>query len=199
MCVYLDDGITREDALELLASWDSEAPMYGLYINPLSFEAHPRAGFFHTDIMSDVTSIPLREGCDRVLYFVNRTAWDYLYASFPNPVLWPMPEVLGETDDDTMTHSFVVAKRDGLIGLWLSPYSVTRHELYHLLGGCPHALLRDRCYERIAELKRRSPSGFFPSWSSDGQLFTTREQVNDALASAVELPPLVASARPQAP
>lgn len=186
VCVYLDDGISEGDARELLSSWDSEAPLYGLYINPVLFQPHPRSGFSHGEILDDVAAIPLQSKCDRVLYFANRNAWDYLYANFPNPVMWPLPEVLGEVDDSTMTHGFVVAKADSLNGLLFSPYRVTRHELYHLLGGCPHALSLDRCYDRIALLKGAPVQNFFPSESADGRVFTRRQEVNRELAS---LPP----------
>lgn len=126
VCVYLDRGIDEQQARSLLSSWDSKAPLYGLYIKPIMFADHPRVGFFHDDILDDVSSIPLAITCDRVLYFSNRNVWDYAYANLPNPVLWPMPEVLGEVDDSTMTHGFVVAQPDSINGLMISPSHVTR-------------------------------------------------------------------------
>src|SRR5215472_12490967 len=37
LCVFLDQGITEARARELLSSWDSEAPKYGLTVEPVSF------------------------------------------------------------------------------------------------------------------------------------------------------------------
>lgn len=184
LCVYLDDGVTEAQARYLLSSWDSEAPLYGLYLNPISFQEHPRLGFFHDQILADVSSIPLNGKCDRVMYFANRNAWDFAFANFPNPILWPVPEVLGEVDDATMSHGFVAAYPDSINGLIFNPYHVTRHELYHLLGSCPHALVMDQCYDRIAELKANSHPDFFASESEDGILFTRRDEVNDTLLAA---------------
>ena len=181
LCVYLDKDVSRGDAESLLSSWDSEAPLYGLYLNPVSFNTLPRRGFTHDAILSQVKHIPLSGKCDRIVYFAGRNWMDYLYANFPNPVLWPMPEVLGEVDDDTMTHGFIVARRDSVNGLLMSPSSVTVHELYHLLAGCPHAITMDSCYDRIAALKHQADPTFFPSESSDGRIFLNRSAVNLAL------------------
>ena len=182
VCVYLDDGVSRSQAEYLLSSWDSEAPQYGLYIRPLLFEEHLRHGYLHSEIIADVKRIPLGEQCDRVLYFVGRTAGDYAYAMFGFPLVLAMPEVLGEVDDETMTHGFVVARRDSLNGLFFSPYDVTRHELYHLLGSCPHSWSLDDCYDSIKSHKDTAQGrDFFPSRSLDGRSYLTRAAVNQRL------------------
>src|SRR5437588_11966217 len=47
LCVQLDDGVTEADARQLISSWNSEVPRYGLYVTPISFEHHSRSDFFH--------------------------------------------------------------------------------------------------------------------------------------------------------
>jgi hypothetical protein len=79
--------------------------------------------------------------------------------------------------------------------LLLSPYSVTRHEIYHLLG-CKQHFDMPACYAEIAALKRRKrelvADGFFrrigeqllyPTWDnlSDAML-VSRAAVNQVVA-----------------
>jgi hypothetical protein len=150
MCVYLDDGITSKEATDLLESWADEASIYNLYIRPASFGHLRRGGFFHSEILDQVTRIPLGRSCDRVLYFVNRSLGDVAYGLASAAT--GLPEVLGEVDDVTLTHGFVFARSASVNQLVMTPSIVTRHELFHLLG-CPQHFDMQDCYRRIESLK----------------------------------------------
>lgn len=187
VCVYLDKGVTKDDAMALMqTSIDEDSKYYNLNVVPEGFDTIERPGFFHDQILKTIASIPLTGHCDRVFYFAHRNAADYLYAAAPLVTGLPLPEVLGEVDDPTMTHGFAYAENDGPASLLLGgPSAITRHEFYHLIGSCPHSLTLDECYQRIATLKHAAvedSDGFFPSMSEDAQhLFKTRNQVNVAL------------------
>jgi hypothetical protein len=189
LCVYLDDGLTRADAVSLLDSWNNEADIYNLYLEPVSFHHMSRAGFFHDQILDQVSRIPLGPSCDRVLYFVNRNLGDVIYGLASLSI--GLPEILGEVDDPTLTHGYVVARRASVNQLVMTPSSVTEHELFHLLG-CPSHFDMPDCYRRIHNLKlaeeKLRASGYFkqvgeqpfyPTFASgtDGML-VSRTQVN---------------------
>jgi hypothetical protein len=189
MCVYLDDGVTRADAVSLLDSWNGEAGIYNLYLDPVSFHHMSRAGFFHNQILDQVTSIPLGPSCDRVIYFVNRNLGDVLYGLASVGI--GLPEILGEVDDPTLTHGYVVARFASPNQLVMTPSGVTEHELFHLLG-CPTHYDMPDCYRRIHNLKlaerklqasgyfqRLGEAPFYPTFASgtDGMLLS-RAQVN---------------------
>ncbi len=196
LCVYLDEGVTESRTRELLSSWDSEAPRYALAVKPVSFRTLPRAGFFHGGIIREVQAQMLAPDCDRNLYFVGRGAGDFLWGDLAAVAL-PLPEVLGEVDDATLTSGFVVATAISPNQLLLSPYDATRHELFHLLG-CKQHYDMPACYTEIAALKRRKreleAQGFFrrigeqpfyPTWEnlSDAML-VSRGAVNRILTSS---------------
>ncbi len=188
LCVLLDRGITREYADQLLDSWSSEAPKYGLYLTPVSYQEMPRSGFTHAGIMNQLEQLSLPDRCDRMIYFVNRGPSDYLYSLAA--VSLGLPEVFGEVDDPTLTRGFVVADISSPIQLAMTPGSITRHEIYHLLGCSQHFNMSD-CYRRIHDLKQveaklqaenyygtgRQP--FYPTWAggTDAMLLSA-EQVN---------------------
>ncbi len=194
LCVFLDDGVTPARARELLGSWDSEAPKYALAVRPVSFQTLPRRGFFHGGIVRQVQAQRLGPACDRNLYFVGRNAGDFLWGDMAAVAL-PLPEVLGEVDDATLTSGFVVATAISLNQLLLSPYNATRHELYHLMG-CKQHYDMPACYEEIAALKRRErqlvEDGFFrrigekpfyPTWDNlSDSMIVSRSAVNQILA-----------------
>ncbi|HVA79593.1 MAG TPA: hypothetical protein VNF29_01580 [Candidatus Binataceae bacterium] len=150
LCVLLDDGITRGDADALLRSWNDQAKIYSLYLEPVSYQQFPRIGFFHSEILDQVSQVPLGNSCDRVLYFVNRNVGDVAFGLISTAV--GVPEVLGEVDDATLTHGYVVARRATINQLVMSPSGVTQHELFHLLG-CPEHFNMPDCYARIHNLK----------------------------------------------
>jgi hypothetical protein len=188
LCVYLDDGITRDDAQTLLTSWDEEARIYGLYIQPVAYAHMTRQGFFHSSILEQVDQIPLGPSCDRVLYFVNRDVGDYAFGLFAASV--GVPEILGEVDDPTLTHGYVVARRASLNQIVMTPYGVTRHELFHLLG-CPEHFDMPDCYLRIHDLKlareeliasgyyaRKHEKPFYPTYAAHTHsMLVSRQQV----------------------
>jgi hypothetical protein len=150
LCVYLDDGITQQDAQGLLDSWNDEAPLYELYVRPVSFTRMPRDGFFHTAILEQVNQIPLGPSCDRILYFVNRNAGDYAFGLVAAAM--GVPEILGEVDDPTLTHGYVVARRASVNQMIMTPYDVTRHELFHLMGLLPADSRPKTCARKLAGL-----------------------------------------------
>lgn len=89
-------------------------------------------------------------------------------------------------NDDTHTHGFVVAATASLT------HAVTGgageslvHEGYHLLG-CGHWSW-PRCYQQIATLRAvaldnaREGRDFVPALTPDGEIFRTREAVNETL------------------
>lgn len=196
LCVFLDDGVSERRARELLSSWDSEAPKYGLAIQPVSFQPMARSGFFHGSIVKQVQARTLSPACDRNLYFVGRNAGDFLWGDLA-ALAMPLPEVLGEVDDATLTSGFVVATAISPNQLLLSPYTVTRHELYHLIG-CKQHFDMPACYEEIAALKRRerelAADGFFrhvreepfyPTWDNlSADMLVTRGAVNQVLTAS---------------
>jgi len=195
LCVLLDRGITESRARELLSSWDSEAPKYALAVEPVSFQPLARSGFFHSSIVRQVQSQTLAPACDRKLYFVGRNPGDFLWGDLAALAL-PLPEVLGEVDDATLTSGFVVAVAISPNQLLLSPYAVTRHELYHLLG-CKQHFDMPACYAQIAALKQRKrqlvADGFFrrigeqpfyPTWDNLGEtMLVSRAAVNETFAT----------------
>lgn len=190
MCVYLDDGLTADDANALLDSWNDQAPIYNLYIKPVSYQHMTRTGFFHSGILEQVRNIPLGSSCDRVLYFVNRNVGDAAYGLMA--LATGAPEVLGEVDDETLTHGYVVARRATINQLVMTPSSVTQHELFHLLG-CPAHFDMADCYERIHNLKlaekkldaqgyyqEKGEESFYPTFASrTDSMLVSREQVSE--------------------
>jgi hypothetical protein len=195
LCVYLDRGITADRARELLSSWDSEAPKYRLAVTPVSFQPLARDGFFHSSIVRQIESRTLAPDCDRNLYFVNRNVEDFVWGDLA-AAAFPLPEILGEVEDATLTSGFVVATMISFNQLLLSPYAVTRHELYHLLG-CKQHFDMPACYAQIAALKERErqlrASGFFrkigeqpfyPTWDDlTDAMLTSRIAVSQKLAA----------------
>jgi hypothetical protein len=155
----------------------------------------PRDGFFHGSIVRQVQSQMLSPDCDRNLYFVGRNAEDFLWGDLAAVAL-PLPEVLGEVDDRTLTSGFVVATAISFNQLLLSPYTVTRHELYHLIG-CKQHYDMPACYTEIAALKlrerelvangffrRNSEPPFYPTWDDLGDaMLVSRAAVNQTLGT----------------
>jgi len=188
LCVELDDGVTEADARQLIGSWNSEAPRYGLYVTPVSFEHHSRNGFFHWQIMHDIEQIPLKAPCDRLMFFANRNFGDFLYGIAG--LATGVPEVLGEVDDTTLTHGFVYAKIATPNQLLIPPSAATRHEMYHLLG-CGQHFNMPACYVELQYLKSaskvmsetadesRPEDHFFPTYANrTASLVLTRDDAN---------------------
>ena len=194
LCVYLDDGLTPDDANRLLESWNEEARIYKLYLVPVSYDHMSRTGFFHQQIISQVTQIPLGPSCDRILYFVNADLGDVAYGIAS--VTIGLPQVLGEVDDPTLTHGYVLARVASLVQLAMTPARVTEHELFHLLG-CPAHFNMPDCYSRVSKLKlakqqlerrgyyaRAGERPFYPTFASgSGGMLLLRSQVNSYSAA----------------
>jgi hypothetical protein len=188
--VYLDKGVSEKRARELMAQWKGEdAGLYGIDLEPTGFDPMPRDfGMFHNSLLDQVDAIPLRGNDDRVFYFVNQRARDYIYSYmgiFPLGLI--PPEVLGEVDDPTMTHGWVWAHAESLPSFILPPDYTTWHELYHLIGSCPHGDdmgAPGGCYDHIHTLKTTPTTNeFFASMSADGNhLYRSRAEVNARLA-----------------
>jgi hypothetical protein len=201
-CVYLDKGVTPSDANRLLASWnETEADKYQLYINPMAYDLKVREGFTRGSIDLEMAQMSLHGKCDRAIWFVNRTPADYAYGTALTMAALtgvPIPEILGETDDPTLTRVYVYTKADSFNGVILRPWRVTRHELYHALGCAKHYDMPD-CYERIRTLKARrdhlvaeqyfagiGEPPFYPTFK-DGSYETldSRKDVDQHLSSAI--------------
>lgn len=188
VCVYLDDGVSREQAANLMSDWttkDAVGAYYRMDVVPEGFWRLPRRGFLHNAIMDEVAHIPLHGNCDRVFYFANHSAGDYLYANLPIVVGVFPPEVMGEVEDATMTHGFAFAEADSLVTGLMGTQHAVWHEFYHLLGSCPHSFTLKQCYARISMLKRmNSEDGFYPSMNLPGNgVFLSRAEVNQTLAN----------------
>ncbi|HYB90832.1 MAG TPA: hypothetical protein VEC38_07290 [Candidatus Binataceae bacterium] len=189
LCVYLDDGLAPSDATSLIDTWSGQARIFKLYVEPVSFQHMSRAAFFNSGILEQVNSIPLGPSCDRMIYFVNRNAGDVAYGLAS--IGLGLPEVLGEVDDPTLTHGYVVARRATVTQLLMSPSDVTEHELFHLLG-CPDHFNMPGCYERIHNLKlaeeklkqdgyfkKVGEAPFYPTFASHTEsMLLSRAQVN---------------------
>lgn len=188
LCVLLDNGITRDDANTLLRSWNDEAKIYNLYLDPVSYQKFPREGFFHGEILDQVSQVPLGKSCDRILYFVNRNVADVAFGVISTTV--GVPEVLGEVDDATLTHGYVVARRATLNQLIMSPSGVTQHELFHLLG-CPEHFDMPDCYARIHNLKmaeeKLKAQGYFNSHGEQPFYPTFASRTDSMLVSRAQV------------
>lgn len=196
LCVYLDDGITVADADRLLRSWDSEAPKYGLSVEPVCAGRLHRDGFFYWQIAEQLRRTAIPDSCDRMLYFVNRGPADFAYAVLAAAA--GLPEVLGYVDDATLTRGFVVARFGSLNQIVLTPAVITRHELYHLLG-CGGHFDMPSCYRNLRALKlaaaelaeneyfgRLGEEPIFPTFHDGGPLLLTRRsQVNSGASTSV--------------
>lgn len=180
VCVLQAEGVSDARVAELIVAARRELAPYGIGVAVPWIRPWERQGFGHEALFEDIVRRPLEPPCDRLLAFVGRDARDFLWGL-------ALPEVLGQVDDATHTRGFVVATRASLNQLFLPPAKVTVHEFYHLLG-CPHSGSLDKCYARIAGLKRATRPGadFFPGVDAQGRWLLTREETNELLrASAV--------------
>lgn len=190
LCLYLDDGVSDEQARELIEeAWQEEADLFGLNVAVASITRWPRPAFTVNGILEGLQRELLGPGCDRVLALVGRHVGDALWGLF-------LPEVLGAVNDETLTHGYAVVQRATVNQLLSSPTDVVRHELYHLLG-CDTHFSMPRCYEQIARLKRwkqDNRSDFYPAWDLLGQqMLTSHGEVNARLNAAT--PPSSITAR----
>ena len=179
LCVYVDDGVSEGFARALVEeAWRDEALLYGLNVTVAKVQPWSRPAFRYTGIMEALVRERLEAPCDRILALVGRNvadfAWNFL----------PLPEVLGAVDDETLTHGYAVARRATLNQLFASPASITRHEIYHLIG-CDEHFEMEHCYKQISELKQwkhAHESDFFPAFDAvRKEILRSREAVNARL------------------
>jgi hypothetical protein len=154
-CVYLDEGVSREDADQLLGWWNNrEAAWYKLQFVPVSYEPLERDAqqFFYFQISAQLQAVARPDRCVKQMWFVSRSFGDLLYSGAANVL--GLPEVMGWTDDATRTKAWVYANRTpDLNQLVMSPGAATRHEMYHLVG-CDHFdLAMGNCYAAIENFK----------------------------------------------
>jgi hypothetical protein len=154
-CVYLDEGVTRQDADRLLGWWNSrEANWYKLEFLPASYEPLKREGneFFFFQIAAKLQAVKRPDRCLKQIWFVSRNLTDVMYGGAAN--ILGLPEVVGWTDDQTRTKAWSYANvTPDLNQLVMSPGVATRHEMYHLLG-CDHFDVgMGHCYAAIREFK----------------------------------------------
>jgi len=192
-CVYASEGISKERTEKFFAGWnEKEATKYQLYARIASFQIYERKNFFHSGILKNIMEIPIPDECDRVLALISRNVGDVIWG------LTALPEVLGEVNDETLTHGFVVGKMGSLNQLLMSPRKGFLHELFHFFS-CGHAILKSDCYQMIKSLKDvavqvREQNGYerfgvkpyFPSKGVNAPIFIFREQVNGTLKNLLK-------------
>lgn len=153
VCTWRDHGVAASEVQDWLEAWNSKhQEEVGLTLVPIDKGELPRNGFTHTAIAEAFEKqVSLSGDCDREMYFVGRNAGDFLYGVLAVTTI-PLPETLGETDDQTLTHAFVVARSATVMNVVFPPASVAEHEIWHLLG-CKQHYSWDRCYAQIEALK----------------------------------------------
>jgi hypothetical protein len=154
-CVYLDEGVRREDADRLMGWWNKrEGNWYKLDFVAASYEPlkRDRDEFFFFQIGSKLQAMKRPDRCIKQIWFVSRNLSDLLYGGAANVL--GLPEVVGWTDDDTRSKAWTYANVvPDLNQLVMSPGIATRHEMYHLLG-CDHFDVQmASCYEEIRNFK----------------------------------------------
>lgn len=178
-CLLLDEGITEQAARDLIdEAWRDEGALYGLTIKVVSVRPWKRPAFTMQGIVEALLRQPLRPECDRVFALIGRHFGDVVWG------LLGLPEVLGAVDDNTGTHGYAVIQRASVNQAFMSPASVVRHEIYHLLG-CGEHFNMSSCYARISAMKRRKRLegiDFFPAWDGlNERTLVSRDAVNARL------------------
>lgn len=152
LCAYLDDGISEQEAQELLdAAWNPDEEQVGVSWIIAATSHVPRPAFTYFAMKAVVDSWSVPDTCDRVMFFMGRHAGDVVFGVVAMFV--GIPEVLGYVDDHELTRGYIVAQRATVNQLFISPSAALRHELYHMLG-CEHSWSLANCYAAIAELRR---------------------------------------------
>jgi hypothetical protein len=156
-CVYLDDGVSKEDADRLLGWWNKrEANWYKLEFVPASYEQLKRQSdeFFFFQIAEELMAVKRPDRCLKQIWFVSRKVTDAIYGGAANVL--GLPEVVGWTDDQTRTKAWSYADATPDLNQFvMSPGVAIRHEMYHLLG-CDHFDVgMSHCYQAIREFKAR--------------------------------------------
>jgi len=179
LCLLVDDGITDTMARAIVDdAWREEGTIYNLRFNVVSVRPWRRPTFAMHGIWEALLREPLRGECDRVFALIGRHTGDVVWG------LLGLPEVLGAVVEDTSTHGYAMIARASLNQLFMSPASVVRHEMYHLLG-CHEHFNMAGCYTTIVAMKSRRRLGetdFFPAWDGvNNRLLVSRDAVNTRL------------------
>lgn len=183
ICIYTDEGITKEDASNLMKNVNQEFSQYGLEIKTPWIRDWKRTSFFGDGVIRELGQIPLEPPCDRQIALVGRNFGDFLFGLMGT-------EILGAVDLPTHTRGFIVARRASISQIFSSPSQVATHEFYHLFG-CNHATVLTECYSRISKLKqlaranRESGNDFFPSVSWNESTITYRNEADILFKNAI--------------
>ncbi|MBM9547667.1 hypothetical protein JWG40_11610 [Leptospira sp. 201903074] len=179
VCVLREPDITAEEAEGLFLAWNEELSFYKLKAKLVLLDVIERPGFWGTDILSYLMTIPLPNDCDRILYLKGRTWGDIGFEVFTLGIFVGVGlklEVQGAVEGQTNTRGYIKAKYISTIQmLFTSPKSTLIHEGYHLLG-CGHQLFMKDCYDKIRDVKllltdpNRDPN-FFPIITTTGKKF----------------------------
>ena len=192
VCTWRDYGVSATEVQDWLEAWNTKhEEQVGLTVVPIDKGELPRNGFTHTAITDSFEKqVPLTDDCDRDMYFVGRNVGDFLFGVLAVTTL-PLAETLGETDDQTLTHAFVVERNATLMNFVFSPAAITEHEIWRWLG-CKQHYDWDRCYPQIAMLKMQEASlketgyfkrigeqPFYSTWDNlSDHLLVSRAEVN---------------------
>jgi hypothetical protein len=195
VCTWRENGVPADEVDDWIQNWNQKHENeVMLTLVPVDKGELPRGGFTHTEITDSFEKqVPLSNDCDREMYFVGRNVGDFLYGVLAVTTV-PLPETLGETEDLTLTHAFVVASRATVMNLVFPPKEITEHEIWHLLG-CKQHYNWDRCYAQVAALKMEQErliqggyfgqigeKPFYPTWDNLSDRFlVSRAEVNSHL------------------
>ncbi|TGL45862.1 hypothetical protein [Leptospira perdikensis] len=185
VCILHEPNITQEEIQNLFVAWNEELSLYNLKAEVLVLEEMERPGFWGTDILSYLMTLPLTKECDRLLYLKGRTWGDIAFEVLTLGIFVGVGlklEVQGAVEGRSNTRGYIKAKYQSTIQiLFTSPKSTLIHEGYHLLG-CGHQLFMKECYEKIRDVKllltdpNRDPN-FFPNMTTSGKKILNRTQV----------------------
>jgi hypothetical protein len=189
VCTFYEDGISEPEIGEFFSYWNDELALYSLKAVSIDPQRLERPGFYGSDILNYLYSLPLAPTCDRILYLKGRTWGDIVFEFLTLGIFAGIGlklEVQGAVETHTNTRGYIKAKYISTLQLlFTSPKSTLVHEGYHLLG-CGHQLFMKSCYEQIKMLKEAGmqanlEQGFFPSLTHRGEVFLRRKEVNAAL------------------
>lgn len=185
VCILHEPNITGEEIQNLFSAWNEELSLYNLKAEPIVLEEMERPGFWGTDILSYLMTLPLTKDCDRLVYLKGRTWGDIAFEVLTLGIFAGVGvklEVQGAVEGRSNTRGYIKAKYISTIQiLFTSPKSTLIHEGYHLLG-CGHQLFMKECYEKIRDVKllltdpNRDPN-FFPNITTTGRKILNRTQV----------------------
>jgi len=180
--VYKTKNVSQKRVEEIIKAINDEYAPYNLTASIVWTRSFEKKDFFHPGIARSIAKgAKIEPPCDRKLYLVGRTFLDNLWGALI------LPEISGWVDDDTGTHCYLVANYGlSLNQLIIGPFHSAKHEALHLLG-CDHEISKDKCYERIKEIKEIKNKAeklypdedFFPSYSFITKKYIlTRKKVN---------------------